>query len=645
MQMTLEKLVIDGFKGAKNFIFAPNGGDAVVRGINGQGKTRIKDAWLWLWFDKDSADRSKFALKAIDQKNGGEVHNIVQTVEAHITVDGVAMVLEKSNKESYTKKRGGNTKSFTGNVNEFSIDGVPVPQKEWDKRLEDIYQGDKLRMSMDAAYFNNMPDDAKLKLKGWQRRRNILMSFCNPITDREVVDVAFSASCENSIIMSGIIEKRSIDDHKRMSVARKTKINDRTKEISPSIRELKAQADESSDYDVKAIEKTIKDLEAELQDIKDNNSLVKLRTKKTELQGELAKAKNDLDAATSKKQSGINNKVSTLNAHVSQLKNKKANIESDLDTLTRGINTRGKRLDKLRETFKVISSRTLTVNGSNLCPECGFNLLADMEKKALEAFNLQKSTDLEDNNKEGKEQNRFFKEDQASFYDTQEKLESLNVELEAKGKELQEAMEEKENMDMSPEEIQISKVISRVTLEISDVTQEMENTETPDTNPIEAQLKEERAKISKVDTAKGIMKRIEALKAEEGTLSAEFEKIEQELFLIDQFIITKVSLLDDNIDKHFDLVRWKMSDLQVNGAITETCIAMLDYVPYGTGMSRGQKLMIDLDTRKTLSAMYDMEIPLFIDDVDSLTSEIESDTQTFKLIADVDYPGLNISYE
>ena len=47
---------------------------------------------------------------------------------------------------------------------------------------------------------------------------------------------------------------------------------------------------------------------------------------------------------------------------------------------------------------------------------------------------------------------------------------------------------------------------------------------------------------------------------------------------------------------------------------------MIDGVPYNSGLNRGAKLKAALDILKTLQRFYSIELPIFIDDAESYTS-------------------------
>ncbi|HEA69114.1 MAG TPA: hypothetical protein ENI07_20220 [Desulfobacterales bacterium] len=86
MEIKLTKLTLVNFKGIGNFEFNPDGKNATIRGDNATGKTTVADAFRWLLFGKDTADRKDFAIKTLD-KSGAAHSNMDHTVEAIIEIE------------------------------------------------------------------------------------------------------------------------------------------------------------------------------------------------------------------------------------------------------------------------------------------------------------------------------------------------------------------------------------------------------------------------------------------------------------------------------------------------------------------------------------------------------------------------------
>ena len=67
-EIKLMELEIRNFQGIKEFTLKPNGEDIEVHGDNATGKTSIKNAFMWLMFNKNSEGVTKFGFKPKDEQ-------------------------------------------------------------------------------------------------------------------------------------------------------------------------------------------------------------------------------------------------------------------------------------------------------------------------------------------------------------------------------------------------------------------------------------------------------------------------------------------------------------------------------------------------------------------------------------------------
>ena len=94
--MKLINLKLTNFKGIRNFTLDAQGCDISVFGDNATGKTTLADAFMWLLFDKDSANRKDFEIKTLGP-DGEPEHGLEHTVEAILELeDGRYLALKKS---------------------------------------------------------------------------------------------------------------------------------------------------------------------------------------------------------------------------------------------------------------------------------------------------------------------------------------------------------------------------------------------------------------------------------------------------------------------------------------------------------------------------------------------------------------------
>jgi DNA repair exonuclease SbcCD ATPase subunit len=137
-QIRLERLEIRNFKGCESLTLDLGGKSASIYGDNAAGKTTLYDAIPWLLFGKDSSGAGKFNIKPLN--DAGEVadHAAETSVEAELTAGGVSVVLKRTYKELWTKKRGRKEAVFDGHTSEFFYNGLPVQKQDFEGRVAQL---------------------------------------------------------------------------------------------------------------------------------------------------------------------------------------------------------------------------------------------------------------------------------------------------------------------------------------------------------------------------------------------------------------------------------------------------------------------------------------------------------------------------
>ena len=135
--------------------------------------------------------------------------------------------------------------------------------------------------------------------------------------------------------------------------------------------------------------------------------------------------------------------------------------------------------------------------------------------------------------------------------------------------------------------------------------------------------------------AENTQKRINELKAEEKDLAQQITELEGHKYLIEQFNIAKVNMLEDKINSRFKHVRFKLFEQQLNGNIVEICQALVNtngvYVPFDDANHAG-KVNAGLDIINSFSEYYEVTAPIFIDFRESVSKIIPTASQIVNLI-------------
>lgn len=78
------------------------------------------------------------------------------------------------------------------------------------------------------------------------------------------------------------------------------------------------------------------------------------------------------------------------------------------------------------------------------------------------------------------------------------------------------------------------------------------------------------------------------------------------------------------------MAKWKLFDVQINQGISETCVVMVDGVPYSS-LNDGHRILVGCDIISTLQKHYNIQAPIFVDHYEALSSPLQMNCQTIFL--------------
>ncbi|MZK72441.1 hypothetical protein GT707_28075 [Clostridium beijerinckii] len=105
--------------------------------------------------------------------------------------------------------------------------------------------------------------------------------------------------------------------------------------------------------------------------------------------------------------------------------------------------------------------------------------------------------------------------------------------------------------------------------------------------------------------------------------------------MCEEFIRTKVELLEERINSKFKTVRFKLFKQQINGGIDECCETLINGVPYSNANTASQ-INSGIEIINTLSEHYKFQVPIFIDNRESVNEILDTESQIINLIVSKD---------
>lgn len=651
--MKLINLKLSNFKGIRKFELRTDGKDVSIMGDNASGKTTIFDSFTWLLFGKDSLNRADFEIKTLGP-DGQPEHGLEHSVEAVLELeDGQRLALKKVYQEKWTKKRGSATAEFTGHTTDHFIDGVPAQKKEYDARITEIADENIFRLLTDPRYFN--------EVLHWQKRRELLLQVCGDVSDAEVI-----ASNAELGKLSEILGNRTIEQHRKVIQARRSEINKELEKIPVRIDEAKRGLPNIDDItnpdalpdDIAKLREQLRAKQEELAQAKAGGQVAEKTKELRAIEAQMLDLKNkhrqSLDEKVGEKRrelAAIQGKIFITRADINAKESALASCEADIKSLA-------EKMGKLRTDWYKENERAFEYEQSDICPSCGQPLpqerLQEAREKALAEFNRAKAEKLETITAEGKrlkdmktaaEENlayvrRELEKTKEELTELEQKEASLKAEIEA-------IMQDTKPFEVTPEFYPLH----ARQMELQDEIRKLE----ADNSIAVAKIQKEADEISgaiqalelaqaRFDARESGLRRIEELKAEERKLAAEYEELERQLYLTEEFIRTKVKLLEDKINSKFRMARFKLFNVLVNGGIEETAETMVNGVPYGN-LNNGAKIQVGLDIIRTLQAHYGISCPVWVDNRESIVRLPEMDCQVISLIVSEKDKSLRVELE
>ncbi len=629
--MKLLKLTLKNFKGIKSFTLEAGGHDVNIYGDNATGKTTIFDAFLWLLFDKDSKNRKDFELKTLDENNS-PIHNLNHEVEGIFEVNGKQIILKKVFAEKWTKKRGSATEEFTGHTTDYFVDGVPVKKNEYDGKIAEIANEEIFKLLTNPTYFNEHLH--------WQERRRILLEICGDISDEEVI-----ASDPSLSSLPEILNGRKLEDHRKVIAANRTEINKELEKIPVRIDEThRSLPDITSTIDsnkAQELKKSIQEKQQELARIESGGELAEKKKQYREVEAEIMRLQTEYKKEIETQVEAKLKEIKSLQDESFELQQKTKVAESS------NIEALEKSIEQLRQKWFEIDSQEFTNSG--ICPTCKQPLPPEQIEETKTSFNFVKAEKLEQISAEGKEKMALLEKEKSAFNERVKQAEKAKEELKKVEDAIGVLKNGIDNLRASTINTLEYATLTKDKRELEQAISDLESGTVETKEKIQQEIQNLQSELDEIERARARkeqydlgMKRIQELKEQEKELAKAFEKLESEMYLTEQFIRTKVNMLESKINSRFKLARFKLFEQQINGGLSEVCEALFNGVPYSGGLNNGARINVGLDVINTLSEHYGFTAPIIIDNAEAVTQLIDTRGQQIRLIVSEQDKALRI---
>lgn len=613
---------------------------------NWTGKSSIADGIFWVLFGKSSTGKSEgkeFRPRPYDSA-GIDIDHLDVVVELTMEINGTDVVLRKTQRQNWVRKRGTETEVHEGDRNIYSWNNVEISESEFKNRISDVVSEKEFMLITDPTAFFRLSKAEKL---------NLIMSLVNGISEEEILLKANNDN-EYGKLLELIQSGKTLEEIKATS---KRSITDMTKErdkISASIAERQRDI----------VEVDVAELELQRNDIKRNLDEIGQKMESTTAAVDEYSEKQRHIMELKAKQSTIENAaIETLNKQRREAQKRidlaeddfrtamqaQKECELELERLDRVIAESKAQRDKFMCEYNEMKKAQPPAyeplpelkTDDFVCPTCGQLLPAEKKEELINArvereknhadkyevtkreFESYKKEKIAYINERGSECAAKIKECEANKVEVDTKLEAAKNWKISANKEKTEAMEALEKIPVVPD-LSENQLYEKLVLEIKTCEDGLRSMNTGadyreqlkgQKVKWEQELEEVNKKFAAYDKTSDAKDRVADLETQ---FKAKVQMIANEeniLIQCEKFQTLKDSYLTDEINKHFKTVRFQMFRKQKNGGVERVCdVYTKNGSPYGENTtSSAEKLVVGLEIVNVLSDIIGVKAPVIID--------------------------------
>lgn len=644
-KIIVKEIRLLNFKGIRDLNIKFDANLTEISGKNGVGKSTIFDAFCWLLFGKNAADKKDFSLKTTDEA-GIAIPRLPHEVEAVISVNSTDITLKRCFSEKWTKKRGEAVEQFSGHTEERFFNDVPCSASEYDAKVKDICTEEVFKFITNPSYFPTRKEDVQRKL---------LFDMVGGVSDADI-----ARDNEDFTALLDALTGKTMEEYKKEIASKKRRVKAEVEAIPERIDERKRDitqtaedttSDERELSEKKAalanIEAQITDSsksyqaasDARLQVIREIQQLKEQKMKREsaivfEVQTEYRnamRAKRDIEEEIDREQKAVTRNIDTLARLQETLGNYKTERESLL--------TEWKRIKAAIEAADVPMNEQMFI-----CPTCGRRYELDEIEEKRKLITERYLDNLLSEKTQNQENGIALK---AKIQQTDANIVSLSSDIAARKKKIEELKADKRLTVSIEEPDGRSEIASDEQLkQLSDAIAELQQKADA---PVEARDQSELLEAKRVlsdaiaelqqniskqqriaeDNEKN-NKRIAELEHQLRQQSEELAQLEKIEFTIQSFSKARTRAIEDKINALFSFVRFKLFDTQINGAEIECCIPMINGVPYADANTAG-RINAGLDIINAISRAQEIAAPIFIDGAESINKLLQTQSQVVTL--------------
>lgn len=659
MRITIRKLSMINFKCFKDFSIDLDAQVTNISGDNGTGKTTIADAISWCLFGKDTQNRSQFDIKYHDL-DGDTIPKAAVEVSLTIDCDGIEHTIIRKLKEKWQTRRGETTEEFKGNYTEYSVNGNLMSQAEYSAFISKLINENVFRAITNPTYFLSQK---------WQDQRVFLSQMVGHIGNEEV-----AGQDERFANLLTILVQEDITTHLKHIGFKVNEIKKKIEQIPVRLEELNKAMPEVE----RTKEEIFEDISSKTRDL--NDTQVKINAIKQGNTASVVKSElnRKLDFANKRKremeQSAANREKECREQARLHIEERDADIMREnnlIRNLNASIDSDKLKIEKAQESIKYYETAKTEIKkewnekvnikinpkiseNDRLCPLCGQEM---PEEKLFERINQIKE-EAERKRIETREMllirigevNNQIKIAEKTIEESETSIADKNAKLAEEEKRL-EHIKDTPDLDVKTYEEFLAENpnYQKVMDEIKELEDKLENAPIPEDNSgklrelqethdnLNSEITFLQSELAKYDQRERVQKLIDNANNDHKNLAEQLASLQRDEDLAKEFSEKADNLLEEKVNKHFQIVKWKMFRQMINGNKESYCECYVDNTAYHDTLNSAAKLNAGLDIIRTLCKLYNSYAPIVIDNAESTNKILGTDSQQIRLYVSNDY--------
>lgn len=419
-----------------------------------------------------------------------------------------------------------------------------------------------------------------------------------------------------------------------MNKATKSKVAKELPVLDGQIAEKERDIQIKQSIDISALELQKNAIKEKLNKVtEDQMDMDKVAAEHDEIADKILKLKFEISAMQNKANENLDCKRAALRSAIDDCKTTQMNViqgisdnDWDIDQSTRTLGILRSKKEKLVAEWKSVNAEKFN-ELTTVCPTCHREFPAEDIERLKSNFAQNQAERLTVIETDGKAIAQKIKEIEEHI----EKLKKCN-ELNRKtvadtGTKLTKLEEEYNALplcvDISGDDEYIGVMAQIEAFEINMAGMETTATRTrlkSEETTLRQELAECEAKIAKSDT-EADETRLEELLANKRNLGQAQTDAQKTIDLLADLDKAKNEVLTNEINKHFNLVKWQLFEFAKNGGYKSTCIPTIDGKNILTTMSnKGNRILGRIDICNSIQQISNVACPMWLDDAESLDS-------------------------